>query len=133
MLFNVVPTLLEIGLVCAILGGFYAPSLALVTFATIIGYIVFTFSITDTSANGSPGTATISANFPASIVPKESFIPSSSAAVAVPDCRACAGVIPNFTIDENSFAGFTFQSNPPASVPNAIFTPAFIARRNVSS
>jgi ATP-binding cassette, subfamily B, heavy metal transporter len=47
MLFNVVPTLLEIGLVCAILGGFYAPSLALVTFATIIGYIVFTFTITD--------------------------------------------------------------------------------------
>src|SRR5689334_3128824 len=47
MLFNVVPTLLEIGLVCAILGGFYAPSLALVTVATIVGYITFTFAITD--------------------------------------------------------------------------------------
>ena len=47
MLFSVVPTLLEIALVCTILGGFYAPSLALVTFATIIGYITFTFTITD--------------------------------------------------------------------------------------
>jgi len=66
------------------------------SFATRVGYCSlryttppfitkFTFSITDTSARGSPGTATISANFPASIVPSESCIPNNSAAVAVAD------------------------------------------------
>ena len=49
------------------------------------------------------------------------------------ECSACAGVMPYFTIRGNSFAGLIFQSKPPASVPKAIFTPAFSARRNVSS
>jgi ABC-type transport system involved in Fe-S cluster assembly fused permease/ATPase subunit len=47
MLFNVVPTLFEILLVCAILWSFYRASFALATLATIIGYIAFTFSVTD--------------------------------------------------------------------------------------
>jgi ATP-binding cassette, subfamily B, heavy metal transporter len=47
MLFNVVPTLFEILLVCAILWGLYRASFALATLATIIAYIVFTFSVTD--------------------------------------------------------------------------------------
>ncbi len=47
MLFNVVPTLFEILLVCAILWGFYRASFALATLATIIAYIAFTFSVTD--------------------------------------------------------------------------------------
>ena len=47
MLFSVVPTLFEILLVCAILWGFYRASFALATLATIIAYIVFTFSVTD--------------------------------------------------------------------------------------
>jgi ATP-binding cassette, subfamily B, heavy metal transporter len=47
MLFNVVPTLFEILLVCAILWGFYRASFALATLATIIGYIAFTFAVTD--------------------------------------------------------------------------------------
>jgi ATP-binding cassette subfamily B protein len=47
MLFNVVPTLFEILLVCAILWGFYEASFAVATFLTIIAYITFTFSVTD--------------------------------------------------------------------------------------
>jgi ATP-binding cassette, subfamily B, heavy metal transporter len=47
MLFNVVPTLFEILLVCAILWGFYRASFALATLATVIAYIAFTFSVTD--------------------------------------------------------------------------------------
>ena len=47
MLFNVVPTLFEILLVCAILWGFYRATFALATLATIIAYIAFTFSVTD--------------------------------------------------------------------------------------
>ncbi|HUJ98673.1 MAG TPA: ABC transporter ATP-binding protein/permease [Stellaceae bacterium] len=47
MLFNVVPTLFEILLVCAILWGFYRATFALATLATIIAYITFTFSVTD--------------------------------------------------------------------------------------
>ena len=47
LLFNVVPTLFEILLVCAILWGFYEASFAIVTFTTIVAYILFTFSITD--------------------------------------------------------------------------------------
>jgi ATP-binding cassette subfamily B protein len=47
LLFNVVPTIVEILLVCGILWGFYAASLAIATFATIVAYVVFTFSITD--------------------------------------------------------------------------------------
>jgi ATP-binding cassette, subfamily B, heavy metal transporter len=47
LLFNVVPTLFEILLVCAILWQFYAASFALVTLATIVAYITFTFTVTD--------------------------------------------------------------------------------------
>jgi ABC-type transport system involved in Fe-S cluster assembly fused permease/ATPase subunit len=47
MLFNVVPTLFEILLVCAILWGFYEASFAVATVATIVAYIAFTFSVTD--------------------------------------------------------------------------------------
>jgi ABC-type transport system involved in Fe-S cluster assembly fused permease/ATPase subunit len=47
MLFNVVPTLIEILLVCAILWGFYRADFALATLATIGGYIAFTFAVTD--------------------------------------------------------------------------------------
>src|SRR5258708_3236775 len=41
MLFNVVPTLFEILLVCGILWGFYEASFALATLATVVAYIVF--------------------------------------------------------------------------------------------
>src|SRR5215469_6048890 len=47
MLFNVVPTLFEILLVCAILWRLFNWTFAAVTFATILVYIGFTFSITD--------------------------------------------------------------------------------------
>jgi ATP-binding cassette, subfamily B, heavy metal transporter len=47
LLFNVMPTLFEILLVCGILWGFYEASFAVVTFATILAYIVFTFTVTD--------------------------------------------------------------------------------------
>jgi len=47
MLFNVVPTLFEILLVCAILWRLFNWTFAAVTLATIVLYIAFTFSITD--------------------------------------------------------------------------------------
>jgi ATP-binding cassette, subfamily B, heavy metal transporter len=47
MLFNVVPTLFEILLVCAILWRLFNWTFAAVTLATIVLYIGFTFSITD--------------------------------------------------------------------------------------
>jgi ATP-binding cassette subfamily B protein len=47
MLFNVVPTLFEILLVCAILWRLFDWTFAAVTLATIVLYIAFTFSITD--------------------------------------------------------------------------------------
>jgi len=47
MLFNVAPTLLEILLVCGILWRMFNWTFAAVTFATIVVYIGFTFSITD--------------------------------------------------------------------------------------
>src|SRR5690348_15179108 len=47
MLFNVVPTVFEIALVCAILRRFYNWAFALVTLATIVTYICFTFAVTD--------------------------------------------------------------------------------------
>jgi ABC-type transport system involved in Fe-S cluster assembly fused permease/ATPase subunit len=47
MLFNVVPTLFEILLVCGILWGFYRVSFAAVTFGTVAAYIAFTFAVTD--------------------------------------------------------------------------------------
>jgi ATP-binding cassette subfamily B protein len=47
MLFNVFPTLLEIGMVCATLWWFFDWRYAAVTFATIGGYIWFTFALTE--------------------------------------------------------------------------------------
>ncbi len=47
MMFNIIPTLLEIGLVCAILWGLFDVWYALVTFVTIVGYIVFTLVVTE--------------------------------------------------------------------------------------
>jgi ABC-type transport system involved in Fe-S cluster assembly fused permease/ATPase subunit len=47
MLFNVVPTLFEILLVCGILWRLFNWTFAAVTLATILVYIAFTFSITD--------------------------------------------------------------------------------------
>src|SRR5579863_5898382 len=47
MLFNVVPTVFEIVVVCAILWRFYSWSFALVTLTTIVTYICFTFLVTD--------------------------------------------------------------------------------------
>jgi len=47
MLFNVVPTVFEILLVCAILWRLFNWTFAAVTLATIVFYIGFTFSITD--------------------------------------------------------------------------------------
>ncbi|MEQ8665963.1 MAG: ABC transporter ATP-binding protein/permease [Rhodospirillales bacterium] len=46
-LFNVLPTLLEIGLVCGILWALYDVWFALVTFVTIVGYIVWTLMVTE--------------------------------------------------------------------------------------
>ncbi len=47
LLFNIVPTLIEILLACAILWRLYNWSFAAVTLATIVLYIAFTFSVTD--------------------------------------------------------------------------------------
>ncbi|MEE8393603.1 MAG: ABC transporter ATP-binding protein/permease, partial [Rhodospirillales bacterium] len=47
MLFNVLPTLLEIVLVCAILWNFYGPWYALVTFVNVAGYIAWTLLVTE--------------------------------------------------------------------------------------
>src|SRR5258708_5231611 len=47
MLFNVLPTLLEIMLVCGILWALYSIWFAAVTFVTIVGYILFTVTITE--------------------------------------------------------------------------------------
>src|SRR3954467_4188550 len=47
MLFNVVPTLFEIAVVCAILWRLYNWLFALVTLVTITVYIAFTFAVTD--------------------------------------------------------------------------------------
>ncbi|HEY8873894.1 MAG TPA: ABC transporter ATP-binding protein/permease [Stellaceae bacterium] len=47
MLFNVVPTLFEIVLVCAILWRLYNWAFAAITLATIVTYIGFTFVVTD--------------------------------------------------------------------------------------
>jgi ATP-binding cassette subfamily B protein len=47
MLFNFVPTMFEILLVCGILWKFYSASFALTTLVTVIAYVVFTFLITD--------------------------------------------------------------------------------------
>lgn len=47
MLFNILPTLLEIVLVCGILWGLYDWTYALVTFCTIAGYIAWTLIVTE--------------------------------------------------------------------------------------
>jgi ATP-binding cassette subfamily B protein len=47
MLFNILPTLVEIPLVCAILWSLYGAPYALVTFGTIAGYIAYTLYITN--------------------------------------------------------------------------------------
>jgi ABC-type transport system involved in Fe-S cluster assembly fused permease/ATPase subunit len=47
MLFNVVPTVFEIVVVCAILWRLYNWAFAVVTLATIVTYIAFTFLVTD--------------------------------------------------------------------------------------
>jgi len=47
MLFNIIPTLLEIALVCGILWGLFSFWYALVTFTTIASYIAFTFAVTE--------------------------------------------------------------------------------------
>jgi len=47
MLFSILPTLVEIALVCGVLWGFYDVWFAAVTFFTIIGYIAFTMMVTE--------------------------------------------------------------------------------------
>ncbi|MCG8548623.1 MAG: ABC transporter ATP-binding protein/permease [Alphaproteobacteria bacterium] len=47
MLFNILPTLLEILLVCGVLWGLFNIWFAVVTFVTIVGYIVFTLLVTE--------------------------------------------------------------------------------------
>ena len=47
MLFNVIPTLLEVLLVCAILWKFYGVAYAVVTFAAIAGFIAWTLMVTE--------------------------------------------------------------------------------------
>ena len=47
MLFNVVPTLFEITIVCAILWRLYNWEFAAVTLAAIVSYVAFTFAVTD--------------------------------------------------------------------------------------
>lgn len=47
MLFNILPTLLEIFLVCGVLWSMFNGWFALVTFVAIVGYIVFTLLVTE--------------------------------------------------------------------------------------
>jgi ATP-binding cassette subfamily B protein len=47
LLFNMLPTLFEILLVCGILWGFFEASLAIATLAIIVVYVAFTFAVTD--------------------------------------------------------------------------------------
>ena len=47
MLFNILPTLFEIFLVCAILWTLFGPSFAAVTFVAIAGYIAWTMTVTE--------------------------------------------------------------------------------------
>src|SRR6478736_6466343 len=47
MLFNIVPTLFEILVVCGILWRLYDWTFAVVTLTTIVGYVGFTFAVTD--------------------------------------------------------------------------------------
>jgi ATP-binding cassette, subfamily B, heavy metal transporter len=47
MLFNIVPTLIEIALVCGILWSFFGWTYALVTFICVVGYTAYTFLVTE--------------------------------------------------------------------------------------
>ena len=47
MLFNIIPTLVEIVLVCAILWWFYGVAYAAITFVTVATYIAFTLTVTE--------------------------------------------------------------------------------------
>ena len=47
MLFNILPTLLEIGLVCGILWAFFNIWYALVTLISVVGYIIYTLVVTE--------------------------------------------------------------------------------------
>jgi ATP-binding cassette, subfamily B, heavy metal transporter len=47
MLFNIVPTLIELALVCAILWGFFGAWYAVVTLVCVLGYVAYTFGITE--------------------------------------------------------------------------------------
>ena len=47
MLFNILPTLLEIGLVAVILFSRYSPWFAIITFITLVFYVIFTLYITE--------------------------------------------------------------------------------------
>jgi ATP-binding cassette subfamily B protein len=47
MLFNIVPTLIEIGLVCAILWAMFDASYPLVTLFCVVGYVAYTLGITE--------------------------------------------------------------------------------------
>ena len=47
MLFNIIPTLFEIALVCGILWAFFSVWYAVVTFACVIGYIAYTLAVTE--------------------------------------------------------------------------------------
>jgi len=47
MLFNIIPTMIEILLVCGVLWGLFDVWFAVVTFVTIVGYIVFTLVVTE--------------------------------------------------------------------------------------
>ena len=47
MLFNIIPTLVEMALVCGILWALFDARYALVTLATILGYIAFTLTVTE--------------------------------------------------------------------------------------
>ena len=47
MLFSILPTLLEIGLVCAVLWGMYSASFAVVTLITLVAYVAFTIMVTE--------------------------------------------------------------------------------------
>ncbi|HET7134250.1 MAG TPA: ABC transporter ATP-binding protein/permease [Gammaproteobacteria bacterium] len=47
MLFNIIPTLIEITLVCGILWAFFSVWYAVVTFVCVIGYILYTLAVTE--------------------------------------------------------------------------------------
>ncbi|MCH8015566.1 MAG: metal ABC transporter permease, partial [Acidobacteria bacterium] len=47
MLFNIIPTILEVLLVCAVLWGLFSFWFALVTAGTVFGYIAFSLIVTE--------------------------------------------------------------------------------------